>query len=104
MQLRQGLAHRDACVEGANEILPQRLSKTMPLTAAIHEGGRLRLRPILVTSLPTVVALAPVFFTAGLGAELQRPLALAVIGGLAVGTLASLYLTPVLYVALKNRL
>jgi multidrug efflux pump subunit AcrB len=76
------------------------LSKTMPLLEAIHQGGRMRLRSILVTSLPTVVTLAPVFFTEGLGAELQRPLALAVIGGLAVGTLSSLYLVPVLYVLL----
>jgi multidrug efflux pump subunit AcrB len=72
----------------------------MPLLEAIHQGGRMRLRSILVTSLPTVVTLAPVFFTEGLGAELQRPLALAVIGGLAVGTLSSLYLVPVLYVLL----
>ena len=74
------------------------LVKKMPLPDAIHEGGRMRLRSILVTSLPTVVTLAPVFFTEGLGSELQRPLALAVIGGLAVGTLSSLYLTPVLYI------
>ncbi len=79
------------------------LSKEMPLLDAIHEGGRMRLRSILITSLPTVVTLAPVFFTEGLGAELQRPLALAVIGGLAVGTLASLYLTPVLYILFSRK-
>jgi multidrug efflux pump subunit AcrB len=73
------------------------LSKTMPLMDAIHEGGRMRLRSILITSFPTVVTLMPVFFTEGLGSELQRPLALAVIGGLAVGTLSSLYLIPALY-------
>lgn len=79
------------------------LSKTMPLMDAIHEGGRMRLRSILITSLPTLVTLAPVFFTEGLGSELQRPLALAVIGGLAVGTLSSLYLIPVLYLMFSRK-
>lgn len=79
------------------------LSKAMPLLDAIHEGGRMRLRSILITSLPTVVTLAPVFFTSGLGSELQRPLALVVVGGLAVGTLSSLYLIPILYVIFSRK-
>lgn len=79
-----------------------RLVKTMPLNEAIHLAGKLRLRPILATSVPTVLALLPEFFTSGLGSELQRPLALALIGGLVVGTVASLFLTPVLYVFLKR--
>ncbi len=80
-----------------------RLSKTMPLLQAIHLGGKLRLRAILATSVPTVLVLLPVLFTSGLGSELQRPLALAVIGGLVVGTAASLLLTPVLYVLIKGK-
>lgn len=67
------------------------------LSDVIHGAGQRRLRPILMTSLTTILALAPVLFTSGLGAELQRPLAWAVIGGLTVGTAASLYLLPVLY-------
>jgi multidrug efflux pump subunit AcrB len=50
-----------------------------------------------MTSLTTILALAPVLFTSGLGAELQQPLAITVIGGLVVGTLGSLYVVPLLY-------
>lgn len=67
---------------------------------AIHEAGRRRLRAIVMTSLTTILALAPVIFTGGLGAELQTPLALTIMGGLSVGTLGSLYLIPWLYRAL----
>jgi multidrug efflux pump subunit AcrB len=74
-----------------------RLSKEMPLLEAIHEAGARRLKPILMTSITTILALVPILFTAGLGAELQFPLAIAVIGGLTVGTLASLYIIPIFY-------
>ncbi len=67
------------------------------LAEAVHLAGQRRLRPILMTSATTILALAPVLFSGGLGAELQRPLAYAVIGGLVAGTLASLYFVPLLY-------
>ncbi len=69
----------------------------MDLLSAIHEAGRRRLRAIVMTSLTTIFALVPVLFTSGLGAELQRPLAIAVLGGLVVGTVGSLYVVPLLY-------
>ena len=69
----------------------------LPLDEALREATRRRLRAIVMTSLTTILALVPVLFTGGLGSELQRPLAITVIGGLAVGTLASLYVTPWLY-------
>lgn len=53
----------------------------------IHQAGVVRLRPILMTLLTTILALLPVLFTSGLGADLQRGLVIAVIGGLTVGTL-----------------
>jgi multidrug efflux pump subunit AcrB len=74
-----------------------RLSGTYSLKEAIHGAGQRRLRPILMTSLTTILALTPILFSEGLGAELQRPLAFAVIGGLLSGTLASLYFIPVVY-------
>ena len=69
---------------------------------AIAEGGHRRLKPILMTSLTTILALTPFLFTHGLGADLQRPLALAVIGGLGLGTFVSLYVVPLLYYYIKK--
>lgn len=67
------------------------------LLHAIAEGGKRRLKPIVMTSLTTILALLPFLWKHGLGADLQKPLALAVIGGMTVGTLVSLYLVPLIY-------
>lgn len=64
---------------------------------AILKAGEMRLKPILMTSLTTILALLPFLFISGLGADLQKPLALSVIGGLTVGTFISLYFIPILY-------
>ncbi|MDH5610242.1 MAG: efflux RND transporter permease subunit, partial [Cyclobacteriaceae bacterium] len=69
----------------------------VPTEAAIQIGGADRLKPILMTSLTTILALIPVLFSKGLGGDLQAPLAIAVIGGLAIGTVCSIYLVPILY-------
>jgi multidrug efflux pump subunit AcrB len=68
--------------------------------AALAHAGRVRLRPILMTTLCTLVGLIPLALGLGAGAELQRPLALAVIGGLVVSTLVTLFLVPVFLHAL----
>ncbi|MFK7984324.1 MAG: efflux RND transporter permease subunit [Saprospiraceae bacterium] len=73
------------------------------LRAAIHIAGKRRLKPIIMTSLTTILALLPILFSVGLGAELQQPLAYAIIGGLMVGTLASLYFIPILYTILTKQ-
>jgi CzcA family heavy metal efflux pump len=62
---------------------------------ALVEAGRHRLRPILMTTLCTLAGLAPLALGLGAGAELQRPLALAVIGGLAISTCVTLLLLPI---------
>lgn len=69
----------------------------IPLREAILRGSEQRLRPIVMTSLTTILAMIPILYATGLGAELQRPLAIALIGGLVVGTLASIVLVPVFY-------
>jgi multidrug efflux pump subunit AcrB len=69
----------------------------MSLNIAIQTAGKKRLKPILMTSLTTILALLPFLFFDGLGAELQRPLALAVIGGMTIGTIVSLYFIPLSY-------
>ena len=67
------------------------------LFRAIHNAGMLRLRPILMTSMTTILALLPVLFTGGLGADLQRGLVVAVIGGLTVGTFTAVFFIPIAY-------
>ncbi|TVR68706.1 MAG: efflux RND transporter permease subunit [Marinilabiliales bacterium] len=69
----------------------------MPLMEALHTGGTRRLKPIVMTSLTTILALTPVLISRDMGSELQEPLALAVIGGMAMGTLVSLYFIPLVY-------
>lgn len=68
-----------------------------PLLEAIHEAGRRRLRPIIMTSLTTIFAMVPLLFSFDLGSELQKPLSIAMIGTMFVGTLVSLFIIPLLY-------
>jgi CzcA family heavy metal efflux pump len=72
------------------------------LTDALEQAGRVRLRPILMTTLCTLFGLLPLALGFGAGAELQRPLALAVIGGLTLSTFVTLYLVPLAYRALSR--
>lgn len=69
----------------------------MPMLAAIKEGGHRRLKPIIMTSITTILALVPVIWGSGIGSELQKPLALTVIGGMVLGTIVSLYFIPLCY-------
>jgi cobalt-zinc-cadmium resistance protein CzcA len=64
---------------------------------AVREACVLRLRPILMTASITVCSLVPLMFAAGPGAEVQRPLAVVVVGGLFSSTLATLIVLPSLY-------
>ncbi len=73
------------------------------LLRALMEAGKRRFKPIIMTSLTTILALLPFLFTSGLGADLQKPLALAVIGGMTIGTLVSLYFIPLFYYYLKRK-
>jgi multidrug efflux pump subunit AcrB len=69
----------------------------------ILEAGRIRLKAILMTSATTILALLPVLFSSGLGRDLQAPLALAVIGGLSVGTLLALFFVPLGYSLIQKQ-
>jgi multidrug efflux pump subunit AcrB len=70
---------------------------------ALAEAGSVRLRPILMTTLCTLVGLVPLCLGLGAGAEMHRPLAIAVMGGLVVSTPATLFAVPALYVWLNRR-
>jgi len=69
----------------------------VPLLEAIHEAGRRRLRPIIMTSLTTIFAMVPLLFSSDMGSELQKPLSIAMIGTMSIGTAVSLFIIPLLY-------
>ncbi len=70
---------------------------------AVQEGAERRLRPILMTALIASLGLVPMLLATGPGSELQRPLAVVVIGGLVTSTLLTLVLLPTLYAWLEGR-
>ena len=76
----------------------------MPLRDAIEEAGRRRLRPILMTAMTTILAMAPLAIGLGEGGEIQAPLARAVIGGLISSTLITLVIVPTVYLFFDTRL
>ncbi|MEM1093538.1 MAG: efflux RND transporter permease subunit [Bacteroidota bacterium] len=79
-----------------------RREQGMNLHDAVAEAGRLRLRPILMTTLTTVLGLFPLALGWGAGAEIQASLARVVIGGLTASTLITLVLIPVVYLSLTQ--
>jgi len=77
--------------------------KGKDLVTAFQEATRSRTRPILMTTLTTVLALLPAALNHGPGSEIQRPLAVVVIGGLTLSTLLTLNVVPAFYYMLKGR-
>jgi heavy metal efflux system protein len=75
----------------------QRRDGSTPEEAA-RKGARLRLRPVLMTALVASLGLVPLLFSSGAGSEVQRPLAVVVVGGLVTSTLLTLLLLPSFYV------
>ena len=78
----------------------QTLGPDRPVIEVMIEAARLRLRPILMTTVGAILALLPLALGLGAGAAMQRPLAIAVIGGLTVSTLFTLIVAPVLFIAM----
>jgi HAE1 family hydrophobic/amphiphilic exporter-1 len=90
-----GIVVNDAIIKV--DFINQRRSQGHSKRAAILQAGRLRLRPIVMTTLTTVFGLLPMALGWGAGADLRAPLAVAVIGGLISATVLTLIVVPVVY-------
>jgi HAE1 family hydrophobic/amphiphilic exporter-1 len=84
------------------DLINQMRNRGMQKLEAILEGGRSRLRPILMTTLTTVLGLLPLALGFGEGAEVRSPMAITVIGGLTVSTMLTLIVIPVVYSLLET--
>jgi multidrug efflux pump subunit AcrB len=93
MAVGVGVANGNLVVIFANELREQGYS---PMAAAI-EAGRTRLRPVLMTALAMVLGMLPMALALGEGGEQNAPLGRAVIGGLVVATLMTLFVVPAVY-------
>ncbi|MGE5280327.1 MAG: efflux RND transporter permease subunit [Deltaproteobacteria bacterium] len=71
--------------------------------ATVVEGGLLRVRPAMMTTMTTIIALIPVMLSTGTGSEIMKPMASPTVGGLVTATLSNLVLVPVLYGWLQER-
>jgi multidrug efflux pump subunit AcrB len=79
------------------DVMNQLRKEGYPLMEAIHEAGRRRLKAILMTSLTSIVCMVPLLFSHDMGSELEKPLAIATIGGMTIGTIVSLFVVPLAY-------
>lgn len=85
------------------DAINQLRNQGMPLMEAIFEGGHKRLHSIIMISLTSIGALSPTLFMNDLGSELQKPLALSLIGGMTVGLFVSLFFVPIIYWAVYKK-
>ena len=85
------------------DLINQLRERGMDRISAITEGARLRLRPIMMTTLTTVLGLLPMALGLGEGSEMRNPMAITVIGGLLTSTMLTLLVVPVMYSLLDRR-
>jgi multidrug efflux pump subunit AcrB len=95
-----GLAAKNAIL--IVEFALKRRAEGESITAAALDAARLRLRPILMTSIAFIAGVFPLVVSTGAGAEMRRAMGVAVFGGMIGVTFFSLFLTPVFYVALEK--
>jgi HAE1 family hydrophobic/amphiphilic exporter-1 len=95
MVILVGIVDNDAIVKV--DFIVQAQRRGLPLREAILEAGRVRLRPIVMTTATTVLGLLPMALGFGQGADLRAPLAITVIGGLTVATALTLVVVPVVF-------
>lgn len=78
-------------------------ARGMDIAQALAEAGRTRLRPVLMTTLTTILAMIPMALNKTMGYEIWSPLGITIIGGLAVSTLITLVLVPVMYLIIERK-
>ncbi|MCP4574523.1 MAG: efflux RND transporter permease subunit [bacterium] len=97
-----GIAVNDAIVKVAT--IRRLRGEGLRAREAILEASSLRFRPIIMTTVTTVLAMVPMALGLGTGEQMQRPLAITIIGGLSIATFLTLFLTPVVYEMLHRRI
>ncbi len=96
-----GIVINDAIIKV--DFINQRRAAGLALRAAIMAAGRVRVRPILMTTITTVLGLLPLALGFGQGAELRAPLAIVIVGGLTSASLLTLLVVPVLYSVMAGK-
>ena len=86
------------------EYINQLKERGMPTVEAALESGRIRLRPILMTSVATIMGAVPIAFGLGAGSISRRPLGYAIVGGVLFSTMLTLFVVPAVYVIFDNAL
>lgn len=85
------------------EHLKHRCERTEEVRKEVIEGAKWKLRPILMTTVTTILALMPIMFSTGAGSEVIKPIATPIIGGMATATILNLFLVPILFSWLQER-
>jgi hydrophobic/amphiphilic exporter-1 (mainly G- bacteria), HAE1 family len=75
----------------------------MPLNDALAYAGKMRLRPVLMTAMTTILAMLPMAMSTGEGSEIWSPMGITLIGGLVFSTIVTLVLVPVVYGIVSRR-
>ncbi|MBU1887687.1 MAG: efflux RND transporter permease subunit, partial [Candidatus Omnitrophica bacterium] len=87
-----------------DDLFKKKVPKTIEdIRKTIIEGGLLRVRPAMMTTTTTIIALIPVMLSTGTGSEIMKPMASPTVGGLVTATLSNMILVPVLYCWIKER-
>lgn len=83
-------------IDATNKIIKNK-KNDYDVSEALKMSGNQRLKPILMTTITTILAVLPVLFSSNLGADLQQSLVISIVGGLTVGTVSALFVVPSIY-------